>query len=315
MLARVAERLYWFARYVERTENTARLLLVQHQLVLDLPAAIQPGWGVMIDVLGAGEDFARSKLKPTEKNVVAFVFGDKANPSSIISCISYARENIRTTREVMPSEIWERINSLYLSLVQRARSDLPRSNRHAVLNDVIQRCQQITGLLSGCMNHDAAYQFIVLGRNLERADMSTRIIDVGSAQLLGDDEDIQPYRNALWISVLKSLSAYQMYRLNVRRNVKSHDVLAFLLHSEVFPRAVAHTLNEIQNCCLNLPNHNAALGIAKRARKHLHAVELSGLRGDALHSFIDEVQLNFDQIHQQIVHTWFRIQNERSMLG
>lgn len=308
MLARVAERLYWFARYVERTENTARLMLVQHQLVLDLPAAIQPGWGVMVDVLGASEDFARTKLKPTEKNVVAFVFGDKTNTSSIMSCITYARENIRTTREVMPSELWERINSLYLSLVQRARSDLPRSNRHAVLNDVIQRCQQITGLLSGCMSHDAAYQFIVLGRNLERADMSTRIIDVGSAQLLGDDEDIQPYRNALWISVLKSLSAYQMYRLNVRRNVKSHDVLAFLLHNEVFPRAVSHTLNEIKNCCVNLPNHEAALAIAQGSRQHLLSAELAALRGDALHSFIDEIQFNLDKIHQQAAQTWFRIQ-------
>lgn len=308
MLSRVAERLYWFARYVERTENTARLLLVQHQLVLDLPAAIQPGWGLMIDVLGASEDFTHAKLKPTEKNVVEFLFGDKANSSSIISCVSYARENIRTTREVMPSEIWERINSLYLSLVQRSRTDLPRSNRHAVLNDVIQRCQQITGLLSGCMNHDDAYQFIVLGRNLERADMSTRIIDVGSAQLLGDAEDIQPYRNALWVSVLKSLSAYQMYRLNVRRNVKSHDVLEFLLHSTVFPRGVNHTLLEIEGCFSRLPNNAAARETVAEARKQLLSVDLSALHAQALHSFIDDVQLNFDQIHQQIVHTWFRIQ-------
>ena len=142
------------------------------------------GWGVLIDVLGAGEEFRRGPGRVSEKNVVSFVFADYDNSGSIISSLRNARENMRTTREVMPKEVWERINSLYLSVAQRRKRGLPRSLRHRVLNDVIQRCQQINGMLSGGMAHEDGYNFMVIGRNLERADMSTRIVDVGSARLV-----------------------------------------------------------------------------------------------------------------------------------
>lgn len=305
MLSRTAERLYWFARYIERIENTARLLLVRHQLVLDLPPAIQPGWDLIIDVLGAHELFAQSRAKPTEPHIVAFVFGSRDNPCSIISSLTYARENMRTTREVMPSECWERVNSLYLSIARRSNKDLPRSARHKVLNDIIQRCQQISGMLSGCMNHDEAYHFIRIGRNLERAEMTTRIIDVGSAQLTGADEEIQPYRNALWISVLKSLSAYQMYRLNVRRNIQRDAVLDFLLQSHVFPRAVAHALNEIDSSVAALPRNKEATRVLQAVRHDLAQADIKALSGPALHEFIDAMQLRLDQIHNVINTTWF----------
>jgi uncharacterized alpha-E superfamily protein len=305
MLSRVAERLYWFARYIERIESTARLLLVRHHLVLDLPAAIQPGWDLIIDVLGAHEPFKESRAKPTEQRIVAFVFGDRNNPCSIISSLTYARENMRTTREVMPSECWERVNSLYLSVARRSSRDLPRSVRHKVLTDIIQRCQQISGMLSGCMNHDEAYHFIRIGRNLERAEMSTRIIDVGSAQLMGAADEVSPYANALWISVLKSLSAYQMYRLNVRRNIQPDAVLEFLLLSEVFPRALARALNEVETGIAILPRNKEATKVTRAVKRKLAKADIVELSGPALHEFIDRVQLRLNDIHTSINATWF----------
>jgi uncharacterized alpha-E superfamily protein len=193
-------------------------------------------------MLGTEEGIDKCQKPDDEKSIISFFLSDQKNPSSVISSIASARENVRTTREIMPSETWERLNSLYLSVAQRSDKNLPRSQRHKVLNNIIQACQQITGLLSGAMNHDAAYQFILLGRNIERADMSTRIVDIGSSSLHGNAEEILPYRNVLWISILRSLSAYQMYRLNVRRNVKPESVLNFLLKSDVFPRSTAHNL-------------------------------------------------------------------------
>lgn len=305
MLSRVAERVYWLGRFLERAENTARLLLVRHNAVLDLPKEVQPGWGLLLEVLGAEQTFAKVAGAATEKNVISFVFGERENPSSIISSLTYARENMRTTREILPSETWERVNSLYLSVARRSHKDLPRGVRHAVLNNIVQSCQQITGMLAGSMNQDAAYQFVRIGRNLERADMSTRIIDAASAGLMGNIDETSPFRNVLWISVLQSLSAYQMYRLDVRRRVNREDVLVFLFQSTVFPRAVAHTLVQIENSMKLLPDHISALAVAANLRRQLKETDCGALAGPALHDFIDELQLQLVDVHNAIAVRWF----------
>lgn len=304
MLSQVAERLYWFARYVERTENIARLILVRHQLALDLPKKIQPEWRVITDMLGVGEEFDKQRKAPSEKNVVSFMFGDKENPSSILSSIIQARENMRTSREVLPTEVWERLNSLYLSVIRRAGKEFPRSVRHKILNQIIQSCQQISGALLGTMNHDDSYQFIILGRNLERSDMSTRIIDVGTAQLSGDEDYITPYRNVLWMSILRSLSAYQMYRLNMKTNVSREAVLEFVLQGEVFPRAVGRCLKEIHESTSQLPNNRSVIKAVKDCKQRLDTKELLQFRGEQLHLFIDELQADLGSIHDAIFTTW-----------
>lgn len=305
MLTQVAERIYWFARYIERVENTARLILVQHQLMLDLPQDIQPTWQLTVDMLGVNEQFNLTKKVASEKNVISFVFGNTENPSSIISAVTNARENIRTTREILPSETWERLNSLYLSIVRRSGKSLSRETRHKVLNAIIQSCQQISGLLLGTMNHDAAYQFVRLGRSVERADMSTRIVDVGSASLDGKKEEILPYKNVLWISILRSLSGYQMYRQNVRMNVKRESVLNFLLQGKVFPRATAHQLNEIKQCVEILPNHDEVFTIVTSLSEKLEQASMEKMKGMALHEFIDELQAELGAIHNSIQKAWF----------
>lgn len=305
MLSQVAERLYWFARYVERTENTARLMLVRHQLVLDLPETIQPEWRILVDMLGVGEQFDQHYKKASEKNVVAFIFGDQNNPSSILSSIVHARENMRTSREVLPTETWERLNSLYLSVARRAGKGVPQASRHKVLNNIIQACQQITGALLGTMNHDDAYQFIRLGRSIERADMSTRIIDFATIQLEGDEDEINPYRNVLWISILRSLSAYQMYRLHVRRNVSRESVLHFLISGSVFPRAIFHCLEEIRASLNLLPNNKATFKNVEALKTKLVDENLHVLRAQQLHDFIDLLQEDLGGIHNTIKNTWF----------
>jgi len=305
MLSRVAERVYWLARYLERVENSARLILVRHQSVLDLPREVQPDWDLLLKALGAEKDFAALPGSATEKNIISFVFGERENPSSIISSLSSARENMRTTREILPSETWERVNSLYLSVARRSNKDLPRAQRHGVLNNIIQCCQQITGMLAGTMNQDSAYQFMRMGRLLERADMSTRIIDVGSEGLIGENGEESPYRNVLWISVLQSLSAHQMYRLNVQRNVSSADVLEFLLQNTVFPRSVAHTLEQLEGSVKQLPHHRPALNAVRRVQRKLKNADCSELAGEDLHDFIDRMQGRFGDIHQALATSWF----------
>ena len=305
MLSRVAERIYWLARYLERAEDSARLILVRHQSVLDLPRSVQPGWDQLLDVLGAKEAFAALPGAATEKNIIGYVFSARENPSSLISSLTSARENMRTTREVLPSEAWERVNSLYLSVSRRANKGLPRMSRHGVLNNIIQSCQQITGMLSGTMNQDATYQFVRMGRNLERSDMTTRIIDVGSADLMASGDDALPYQNVLWISVLQSLSAYQMYRLGVQSNVRPAEVLEFLFRSPDFPRAVARNLLEIEASMKLLPHNEPALKVVRSVQRKLKRTNCRDLSGEPLHDFIDDMQLRLDKIHQAITANWF----------
>lgn len=310
MLSRVAERVYWLGRFMERAENTARLLLVRHHSVMDLPKEVQPGWDLLLQVLDAEQDFAALPGAATEKNIISFLFGERENPSSIISSLTSARENMRTTREILPSETWERVNSLYLSVARRSNKSLPRSMRHSVLNNIVQSCQQVTGMLDGSMNHDAAYQFVRLGRNIERADMSTRIIDAASAGLMGNIDELSPFQNVLWISVLQSLSAYQMYRLDVRGTVNRKDVLTFLFQSTVFPRAIAHSLLQIENSMKQLPDHQHALEVATNLRRQLKETDCSALAGSDLHDFIDVLQAQLLDVHGAILVCWFAHESE-----
>ena len=305
MLSRVAERVFWLARYLERAEDTARLILVRHNAILDLPRPLQPDWDLLLDVLSAREAFRKKSLAANEKNIISFVFGDRENPSSIASSLTSARENMRTTREVLPSEAWERVNSLYLSASRRSGKGLPRASRHATLNNIIQSCQQVSGMLSGTMNHDEVYQFVRMGRFVERADMSTRIVDVGSSDLANFGEEALPYQNVMWVSMLQSLSAYQMYRLSVGANVQPDAVLDFLLHNRQFPRATSYCLAEIEASMRKLPGSKEPLKVVQSAQRKLRRRSVGELRGDDLHVFLDDMQLKINDIQRSISRNWF----------
>ena len=305
MLSRVAERVYWLARYLERAEDTARLILVRHNAILDLPRPIQPGWGLLLDVLGSGAEFRQRPGAANEKNIISYVFADRENPSSIISVLTAARGNMRTTREVLPSEAWERVNSLYLSVARRSGKGLPRASRHSTLNHIIESCQQISGMLSGTMNHDEVYQFIRLGRFVERADMSTRLIDVGSADLMSAGDEALPYQNVLWISMLQSLSAYQMYRRSAGVNVQPDAVLEFLLRNREFPRATAYCLDEIEASMKKLPGGGKPVKVVQSLQRRVKKSRSRSLQGEDLHRLLDDLQLRMGNIQDAVATNWF----------
>ncbi|HEY5720298.1 MAG TPA: alpha-E domain-containing protein, partial [Gammaproteobacteria bacterium] len=246
MLSRVAENLYWMARYIERAENTARLVGVNANLLLDLPRGIAPGWEPLIEITGSAGLFRERYAEPSERNVVRFLIADMDNPGAILASLRAARENCRTIRDIVPREVWELLNELYLYARDEVNVGLTKKGRHAYLKQVILSVQTLTGLLVGTMNHDAGYQFMRIGRNLERADMTTRIIDVRSASLLDDAPvELRPFENIQWVSVLKSLTGYQMYRRSMQASVRQGDVRRFLFQHGEFPRSVLHTLGAV----------------------------------------------------------------------
>lgn len=314
MLSRVAERLYWTARYLERAENTARLVKVYSYMMLDLPHGVGLNWRQLVDVSGAHADFDRNYRTSGERNVIKFMLSDTDTPGSVISSLAMARENIRTTRDLVPSEGWEHVNELYLFAKKKlAGKSLPK-DRYEFLSEIVMRCQQITGLLAGTMSHGPAYQFVRVGRNLERADMTTRMIDVGSATLIAPGVELERLENRLWTYVLRSLSAHQMYRQYVRRRVQPDRVLAFLLQDTVFPRAVAHTLGEIASCFEKyLPHNDEPLRAVLRLQRLVADADVEKLRTEGLHEFIDQMQLEFGDLHQLITATWFSLELDEAV--
>lgn len=308
MLSRVAENIYWLARYIERTENTARLINVNANLVLDLPRRFDFGWEPLIEISGSEHLFQELYEEMNERTVVRFLVSDRRHPGSIISSIESARENLRTTRDIVPRETWEQLNDLYLYARQRTVSGVPKRSRYEFLKDVIGRCQHITGLLAGTMSRTEAYWFVKAGRYIERADMTTRILDVRSEDLLVErTEDLTPFENIQWMSVLKSLTAYQMYRHHVRLRVRGPDVLRFLLQDRRFPRAVMHCLDEVATCLARLPQHDEPVLAVAKVQRRLQRVNVQSLLNRDLHAFLDKLQLAIGGLHDDINATWFAV--------
>ena len=306
MLSRVAERMYWFGRQVERAENTIRLINVNANLILDLPRVSNQIWAGLIDITGSNLLFYKKYTRADERNVIRFLLTDKSNPGSLVSTVKMAREDGRVTREILPSEAWERINEFYLYVNRNAEKSLKRDGRFKFLNEVTRYCSQITGQLFDGMSHSHAYSFVRLGINLERADMGTRIVDVGCLNLLRKNETTPGiFDDLLWVNVLRSLSAYQTYRQQVKDRVNGEDVVDFLLRDRDFPRSINHCLYEINKCFTRLPGDDAPLRAVTQTQRLVHETKIEGLLETGVHEFIDEIQIELGNLHTLIGQTWF----------
>jgi uncharacterized alpha-E superfamily protein len=309
MLSRVAENLYWMGRYLERAENTARFINSTTQVLLDLPRDAAFGWDVLLKVAGLDHEFASRYQRADEDSLMSFLIEDEENPSSILTSIHNARENARTVREVLPMELWERINSLYLYIRENAaRTKEGRGPRNEVLSGVIGRRESIIGLLTGSMSRDVAYQLIKLGRNLERADMTTRIVDVNSAVHLPADPALASLTTLrMWMSTLNALSAYQMYRNHVGVHVRGNEVVNYLLKNPHFPRTVLHCLAEIEGCLSVLPDHRAAMKKVRQAWRRVEGMQLDDLKPVVLHEYLDQVQSDLAGVHGAVAKQYFHL--------
>lgn len=306
MLSRVAETLYWMSRYLERAESTARLINVNGGLMLDLPRQYCPGWSMLIAIVGSYDSFQQRHMAATEKNVVHFMIGDDGNPASILSSIRRARENARTVRDIIPREAWEQINELYIKAQENLASGLSPKLRYAYLKNIILGVQQIVGILAGGMSHDASYDFMRLGRNLERADMTTRIVDVGASTIAPErDEAHKPFESIRWMSVLKSLTAYQMYRRNMQAAVRRDAVLDYLLKDDAFPRAFYFCLREGRQCLGRLPHSEAPMAVLTRLMQEIESTRPETLSQEGLSQFVDILQVRLGEIHEAIVKEYF----------
>ncbi len=307
MLSRVAENIYWLARYVERAENTARLIRVNSLLMLDMPRGVTPGWEPLVEITGLHDAFHAVDRELNERNVVRFLIGDASNAGSILFSLDAARENCRTVRDVLPRHSWEKLNELHLFAKGNVQSGLTKRGRDDFLDQIISGSQQFTGLLAAVMYRDEAWHFSRIGRNLERADMTSRIIDVRSTDLFADDDqsDLHSLDALQWISVLRSMSGYQIYRRHVANRVGRADVLNFLFEFPLFPRSFLHCIDAVYESIGELENNVGALRDIRGLKRKLRQRQVSELSAKELSAFIDELQIGIMRVHDRLAKTYF----------
>lgn len=235
MLARHAESLFWAGRYLERAEDTARLLDVTHRSALSARRVnALERWEDVVVSLRLVEYVTAAQVSD-EIGLLDFLVVGKKNPGAITASVLRLRENFRSVREVIPTELWEQTNRFHLEI---SRPDLTRTLRHdpfGVLVLVRERCQSLAGIAIETMMRDEGYRFMILGQSLERAMMATRILGVRYSALLTQDFD----EVAL---TLRAVSGFEAFRRVYRSSNEAADVAEFLLLSSGFPRAVLYCL-------------------------------------------------------------------------
>ena len=244
MLSRVADSIYWMSRYVERAENVARFVDVNLNLMLDSTSGVDQQWEPLVAITGDHDEF--KKRHPggyTQHNVIHFLTFDRDNPNSILSCLRAARENARSVREIISSEMWLQLNQFYLMVNSAAASAAGHDLPHDFFSQVKLASHLFTGITDATMTHGEGWHFCRLGRKLERADKTSRILDVKYFILLRSAADVGTlFDDVQWAAVLRSASAFEMYRKRHGR-ISPPAIVEFLLIDAEFPRAIRFCLD------------------------------------------------------------------------
>lgn len=315
LLSRVAESVYWAGRYLERAEATARLVHVHTELFLDLPKAAGITWTPLLALTGSGEAFRDRHHEVSEEQVVDFLATGAGHDGAIVASIASAHANLRVTQAVLPIEAWEVLNQLHSWANDTSHQAVDRRTRLAWTNRLMRECQLLSGLLEGTMSHDDAYAFLEIGRGLERADMTTRILDIQAGILLGQRDGV--YADLTWMGVLRSLSAHQMFRRTIGSTVSGPAALRFLLRDQQLPRSVERCLIEISRAVLELSRHHQPMSACAAIQQLLERTDLDSPAGEgpsatALHEYSNRLQDGFAALHEQLVDTYFQMKPSTS---
>ena len=326
MLARVASNLYWLNRYLQRVENTARLIRVHANLLMDLPGADPAvSWLPLVSITGADEAFTKLATTSDETSISGFLISDINNPGSLASNLQAISANLRSSRDCMSTDLYELIKNLCSHSKYLTEQSQNSNNRQALLKKIEYQTLAIAGAMSSTISRDTGYLFLRAGGLLERADMTSRILDVRSANLLPIDanSELLPFENSQWVSVLRTLSAFQMYMKHVKKPVIGADVLSFLLQNPHFPNAIHYCLTELAQCVQRIgPGQQetvlkTAKGTVKENGSHIpklnelidtnqHAeIALLAQNKQQLHEYIDQLQIALMHINGDIASRYF----------
>ncbi|MEQ9410448.1 MAG: alpha-E domain-containing protein [Fuerstiella sp.] len=308
MLSRVASSIYWMARYAERAENLARFMEVTLNFGLDEPDGNIEHWEPLVRATG-DEDYFKKRYKEfTSENVLHFLTFDKKYHSSVKTSVTCARENARTVREAISSEAWEQLNTLYHVVMDAART--PGTRDAAFYDDIVQHCYMFTGILDATMTRGTGWHFANAGRLLERADKTSRILDVKYFTLLRHIGDVNtPFDDLLWSAVLRSACGFEMFRKRFHA-LTVPRIVAFLILDPQFPRAVRFSVEQARDSLAAVAgpvdaDQNTALQQLNQLAQQLASTEARTIIDGGMHEFIDSLQTSLNTVGTAIQDTYF----------
>jgi uncharacterized alpha-E superfamily protein len=320
MLSRVADSIYWLNRYIERAENVARFIDVNLMLLLDSPPDTAAQWDPLILTTG---DLARFQERygdnATADNVIRFLAFDPSYDNSILSCLRSARENARSVREIISSEMWEQVNAFYL-MVNAA----DQSQHVMEMSDFFRQVKLSSHLFAGVMNatmtHNEGWHFGQIGRHLERADKTARILDVKyfillpSVRYVGSMlDDIQ------WMALLKSASAYEMYRKRGGHRLSPNAIAEFLMLDPEFPRSIRFCVGQVERSLheiMGTPIGTWSTPVERtlgKLRTDLDYLTIEDIMQTGLHQTLDDLQLRMNSVGSAIAETFFALESSLAL--
>ena len=312
MLSRVAEALYWMARYIERAEDLTRLLAVNFNALLETqPEEARQGWEPLVEMTGDEELFYSLYPEANARAITEFLLWHPHNPNAVTACVTRARENARSVREQISSEMWGQINRLYF-LLRDVNREAVLTSPSDFFGQVRDGSQAFQGITTATLTHSEPYQFVQLGLHLERADKTARILDAKYLYITRLETNSAETALQL-IALLRSCSAFEPYRRTAKGDLNSQRVAEYLLLDQDFPRAVLFCLNRSMHALEQVggeardrqPGADLPLRALGRLRSEMEYMSISEVLGDKMDPFLNAVMVRLNGIGMDIARNFF----------
>jgi uncharacterized alpha-E superfamily protein len=323
MLSRVADHLYWMSRYMERVENLARLVQVSMELLLDAAVtgnrSMESYWSPVLAATAMEESFATLYPNPQPGDIALFLTTDEQNPDSIYSCIKLARENARTVRDQISDEMWAELNELFLFIGSKSAQSLFHRSPQSFYEKIIQSALLFEGITAATLPRSEGWYFLQLGRFLERADKTSRFLDIKTHTTQSESSN-QALDSIQWSTILRSCSAFATFRRAFGAQVNIENVVELLLFSTEFPRSVRFCLrhaDELLHQVSGVPTgqySNSAEKITGSLLAKLNFSSSADVLQQGLHDFVDELQATLNSVGQSVFENYVLLPREVNRL-
>jgi uncharacterized alpha-E superfamily protein len=304
MLSRRAKLLYWMSRYLERSNFTSRLLITTNELQLDLTLDDEISWKPLLTVVDLNKDYLKLNKKYSEQKVIDYFIYNKNNSSSIFNSLSRSKENSLVVRDILPEQSIIKLNELLIKFNKSINKKNSKKNNLKLLNSIILGSQNFMYSTDLEMQRNIDYQFLRLGRFLERTDMMIRILQ---SQVLRSKQHKKGYEYLTleWINILKSISAFQAYRQYSQQDISISDIINFFLKTDTFPRSINWNLNQIERATYRISKKNDLLKNIKEIKVGINKYKIKTDELDSFLFFLEKMLKKLDDLNDKIQKNYF----------
>jgi len=301
MLSRRAKLIFWMSRYLERSNFTSRLLITTSELQLDLSLENEISWKPILTAMSLNKEYLRLNKKYSEKKIIEFFISNKENHSSIINSLNYSKENSLIVRDILPEQSILKLNELLIKFNKTISRKNSNKKNLKLLNSIIQGSQNFMYSTDLEMQRNIDYQFLGLGRFIERTDMLIRILQ---SQTLRSKQHKKGYEYLTleWINILKSISAFQAYRQHSKKDISILDIIEFFLKTKIFPRSINWNLNQIERAIFRISKKNDLIKNIKEIQRDVNKFKVKSDDLDNFLIFLEKIQkkiVNLDNLVQK----------------